>query len=117
MWKINVYWHFGIGERHGSPKKILFLGCHHAREWISVEVPFLLAKELIEGVNKSTISDLLSSGEIWVVPLVNPDGFRYSHRQDIQDARLWRKNRRRISNNTIGVDLNRNYATYVGHTG
>ena len=28
--------------------EVLFLGCHHAREWISVEVPFLLAKYLLE---------------------------------------------------------------------
>ena len=33
-----------IAERRGNSQKVLFLGCHHAREWISVEVPFLLAK-------------------------------------------------------------------------
>jgi carboxypeptidase T len=33
-----------IGERRRSARRVAFLGCHHAREWISVEVPFLLAK-------------------------------------------------------------------------
>jgi len=28
--------------------EVLFIGCHHAREWISVEVPYLLAKYLVE---------------------------------------------------------------------
>ena len=105
---------FRIAERRGHPKKILFLGCHHAREWISVEVPYLLAKELVEDANKSPNSDLLSKGEIWVVPLVNPDGYSYTHRGDIHDARIWRKNRRGNSDNTIGVDLNRNYSYMWG---
>ena len=34
--------------RRGRPAKILFMGCHHAREWIAVEVTYLLAKELVE---------------------------------------------------------------------
>ena len=33
-------------------RKIAFMGCHHAREWIAVEVPYLLAEHLLE--NSST---------------------------------------------------------------
>ena len=36
----------------GSARKVAFLGCHHAREWISVEVPYLLAADLL--ANSST---------------------------------------------------------------
>lgn len=47
-------------------------------------------------------------------PLVNPDGYEYSHTTD----RLWRKNR---SNNGFircaGVDLNRNYGYQFGGAG
>jgi hypothetical protein len=41
-------WALRIGERRGSTRKVAFLGCHHAREWISVEVPYLLAEHLLE---------------------------------------------------------------------
>ena len=44
-----------IGERRGSLHKVLFLGCHHAREWISVEIPFLLAKDIIAEANEPSI--------------------------------------------------------------
>src|SRR3954469_5419945 len=29
-----------LRERKDSPDKVLLMGCHHAREWIAVEVPF-----------------------------------------------------------------------------
>src|SRR4051812_20209358 len=66
-----------IGDRRGGTPKILFMGCHHAREWISVEVPFLLGKELIERADEPEIAGWLSRGEIWVAPMVNPDGHEY----------------------------------------
>lgn len=31
-------WALQIGERRGNAARILFMGCHHAREWISVEL-------------------------------------------------------------------------------
>jgi carboxypeptidase T len=55
-----------IGERRGGDApKVLFMGCHHAREWIAVEVPFLLAKELVERADDPQIAGWLSKGEIW----------------------------------------------------
>ncbi|WP_420376776.1 M14 family zinc carboxypeptidase [Sinorhizobium meliloti] len=47
-----------IGDRRGGVPKILFMGCHHAREWIAVEVPFLLAKELVERADEAPIARL-----------------------------------------------------------
>jgi carboxypeptidase T len=35
-------WALRIGERRATEHKLLFMGCHHAREWVSVEVPYLL---------------------------------------------------------------------------
>lgn len=99
-----------IGDRHGSSRKLLFMGCHHAREWISVEVPFLLAKELIENANDKRISKWLSEGEIWIAPMVNPDGHEYTRTHD----RLWRKNRRKNADGSFGVDANRNYGYMWG---
>ncbi|MDQ3149692.1 MAG: peptidase M14, partial [Chloroflexota bacterium] len=55
-----------IGDRRGGVPKVLFMGCHHAREWIAVEVPFLLAKELVERADEAQVAVWLSAGEIWV---------------------------------------------------
>ena len=85
---------------------VVFLGCHHAREWISVEVPFLLAKYLVEHYQRDpSIQKLVDRSEIWIIPLVNPDGLEYS----IYFYRYWRKNRRNLGHGLFGVDLNRNY--------
>lgn len=127
-------WALRIGERRNSSRKILFTGCHHAREWISVEVPYLMAQELVEQSSTPPIRNWLSTGEIWIAPLINPDGHEFTRvAPDDPDHRLWRKNRRRNPDGSIGVDLNRNYGymwgildvptsshvpsdeTYVGH--
>lgn len=84
----------------------LFLGCHHAREWISVEVPFYLGCYLVENYpHNLSVQNLVNEAQIWIVPLVNPDGLEYT----IKFYRYWRKNRRLNSDGSFGVDLNRNY--------
>jgi murein tripeptide amidase MpaA len=47
----------------------------------------------------------MDHSEIWIVPLVNPDGLEYS----IHSYRYWRKNRRDNGDGSWGVDINRNY--------
>jgi carboxypeptidase T len=103
-------WALRIGERKGSLGRVLFMGCHHAREWIAVEVPFRLAQELVEQADDPKIAGWLSVGEIWVAPMVNPDG----HEHCRTGERLWRKNRRRNPDGSIGVDPNRNYGYMWG---
>jgi len=94
--------------------EILFVGGHHAREWISVDVPFLLAKHLLEKYNSDpAIRSLVNNGEIWIIPLLNPDGHQYS----VDNDRLWRKNRRNNGDGSYGVDLNRNYSYQWGGPG
>jgi len=98
------------GQRENEPK-VAFLGCHHAREWISVEVPLEIASYLIRNYeNDERVKAIVNSSEIWIIPLVNPDGLDYS----ILNYRLWRKNRRLNDNGSFGVDLNRNYSFYWG---
>jgi murein tripeptide amidase MpaA len=92
--------------------EVVFTGCHHAREWISVEVPFLLAEYLLENYPADPqVRRAVDQGEIWIVPLVNPDGLEYS----IRSYRYWRKNRRLNADGSFGVDLNRNYGYAWGH--
>lgn len=91
--------------------KVLFIGTHHAREWISLEVPYLLAEHLIENYSDPDIKNLIDNVEIWIIPLLNPDGYEYSRNAE----RLWRKNRHIYPNliwpDCNGVDLNRNYGS------
>jgi carboxypeptidase T len=103
-------WALRIGERRDCEHKLLFMGCHHAREWVSVEVPYLLAEHLVTNANQPPIRQWLQKGEIWVAPMVNPDGHEFSRTQD----RLWRKNRRTNVDGSIGVDPNRNYGYMWG---
>jgi murein tripeptide amidase MpaA len=91
---------------------VLFTGCHHAREWISVEVPLLLAQYLLENYpSDPQVRRAVDQSEIWIVPLVNPDGLEYS----IRHYRYWRKNRRLNADGSFGVDLNRNYGYAWGY--
>ena len=103
-------WALRIGERRSSERKLLFMGCHHAREWIAVEVPYLLAEHLVKNAGQAPVEQWLQTGEIWVAPMVNPDGYEYSRNQ----YRLWRKNRRPNADGSIGVDPNRNYGYMWG---
>ncbi len=91
---------------------VFVLGCHHAREWISVEVPYLFGEYLLENYDSDPrVRDLVDRSEIWIVPLINPDGLEYS----IHVYRYWRKNRRANADGTYGVDLNRNYGFQWGY--
>ncbi|HEU0090265.1 MAG TPA: M14 family metallopeptidase [Pseudonocardiaceae bacterium] len=103
-------WALRLGERRGSTLKMAFLGCHHAREWISVEVPYLLAEHVVANATTNPVQQWLQKGEIWVAPMVNPDGHEHTRTQE----RLWRKNRRRNPDGSIGVDPNRNYGYMWG---
>ncbi|HXQ73317.1 MAG TPA: M14 family zinc carboxypeptidase [Pyrinomonadaceae bacterium] len=125
-------WALKVGN--GSSHKVLFTGCHHSREWISVEIPYLVAEHLIQKYtnNPTTpvekrIKHLLLNRQIWFVPMVNPDGHNWTMTVD----RTWRANRQThvVPAGTIarppahggpvsfpagsytGVDINRNYAT------
>jgi carboxypeptidase T len=86
----------------------IFMGNHHAREHLSVEIPLMLAQHLLDNRADAEISKLLESRDLWIIPMVNPDGAEY----DIATGkyRMWRKNRRANAGGTFGVDLNRNYA-------
>jgi len=98
----------------GSKRDILFMGLHHADEWISLEVVvYLLRYVLLNAGNDSRVDAILARANLWFVPLVNPDGFEYARLNDS----LWRKNRRDNGDGTFGVDLNRNYGYMWGSGG
>ncbi|MEB3221754.1 MAG: M14 family metallopeptidase [Candidatus Sericytochromatia bacterium] len=97
--------HLGQGGT-GKPV-VLFAGCHHARELATPEVVLLMAQHLVEGYGKDAeVTGLLDTRDIWLVPMVNPDGHARAEKGADQ-----RKNTNNVTGGKgrIGVDLNRNY--------
>ncbi len=98
-------------SRHDPVKPdILVTGGVHACEWIGIEATMYFAKHLLEDyATDDYIRYIVDNAEIWIVPVVNPDGFVYSQKKADREYRLWRKNRRPLPGGQVGVDLNRNY--------
>lgn len=73
-------------------------GCIHGNEWESAEICLYLAEYLLInfGENK-TISNIMNLSEIYLIPILNPDGRE-------KDMR-WNEN---------GIDLNRNFDVHFG---
>ncbi|XP_055604386.1 uncharacterized protein LOC129752636 [Uranotaenia lowii] len=86
-------------------------GTTHAREWASPMAVLYLIHQLVE--NSMDNVDLLRNTDWVIVPMVNPDGYVYSHEKN----RLWRKNRSRVNELCEGVDLNRNFPFRWSFTG
>jgi murein tripeptide amidase MpaA len=95
---------------------IFIVGCHHAREWISVEVPLLFAQYLLEHYQDNPdVRRAIDGAQVYIMPIQNPDGLEFS----IHTYRMWRKNRRYNGNYDgyllWGVDTNRNYGYMWGY--
>jgi hypothetical protein len=88
-----------------DPVRVVINGTQHAREWLSPMTNTYIATELVNdhGVSQ-VVTDMLRQVEIVIIPVVNPDGYVYSHTTE----RFWRKNRRN-NGGSFGVDLNRNW--------
>ncbi len=83
----------------------LFDGLHHAREWATIEAVLFYADTLTKGYGEDpVITDLVNNNEIWLIPIVNPDGYVY----DYPGQNWWRKNRKPYLG-YMGTDPNRNY--------
>ena len=73
-------------------------GCIHGCEWEAGEAPLYLAEYLLINFGKNaTVSSILNTTEVYIVPLVNPDGRENDER--------WNAN---------GIDLNRNFDVDFG---
>ncbi len=86
---------------------VLFMAGQKANSLISVEMAIYLLNYLTENYGwDRTISDLVDSREIWIIPMANPDGHAYV----MNDNEDWLKN----WNGTFGVNLERNYGYHWG---
>ncbi len=91
---------------------VCFIGLHHAREPLTVEVCMHLIKYFTDNYGViSNITYLVDNREIWIIPMLNVDGHIYDNSGGSPGKGLyWRKNRRDNGDGTFGVDPNRNYA-------
>lgn len=95
-------------DESGEPE-ILFDGMHHAREIMASEMPMMLIEHLASNYGTDPeITFLLDNREVYVVPVVNPDGSLYNESNYPNGGGMWRKNRRN-NGSSYGVDPNRNY--------
>ena len=96
-----------------SEPGVFYVGQHHAREHLTVEVVLSIAHHFLDSTKVSTRS-LMYSRQIYVFPSLNPDGAEY----DIATGsyRFWRKNRQPNAQ-AVGTDNNRNYSYKWGCCG
>ncbi|XP_052743547.1 carboxypeptidase B-like [Bicyclus anynana] len=83
----------------------------HSREWITTAVVTYLADFIVRNFHK--LSKSITDKDWFIVPVLNPDGYVYTHTKD----RMWRKNRAKQDGERVGVDLNRNFSYGWGNNG
>merc|ERR1719330_1000797 len=101
----------GEGYTAGGPRVFVTYNIH-AREWITGMSGVYQVEQLIEKIKQEP--NYLAGTEVVLMPMSNPDGFRYS----TTTQRMHRKNMRVNSGTSCrGVDLNRNWNAYWAQGG
>ncbi len=86
---------------------LLYTGTIHAREWIGNELAVAFIDYLLtHHKSDPRVISALAKNTLYIVPVLNPDGFEYSRTH----YSFWRKNRRKNPDGSYGVDLNRNFS-------
>ena len=94
----------------------LYTALHHAREPGGLSNLIFYMWYLLENYSSNTnIQSLVNNTELYFVPCINPDGYKYNELTDPAGGGLWRKNRRDNLDGTFGIDLNRNYGKNWGY--
>ncbi|WP_433263637.1 M14 family metallopeptidase [Actinosynnema sp. CS-041913] len=109
LWMLKISDNPGVDE---NEPEVLFTCNQHAREHLTVEMCLRIIKQYTDNyATNPTVKNLIDSREIWVIPMVNPDGVEY----DIASGqfRSWRKNRQPSN----GTDPNRNWGFQWGCCG
>lgn len=114
LWMLKISDHVTVDE---NEPEVLITGLTHAREHLTVEQALAIIHWLVDGYgNTPRITQIVNSTELWIVPMLNPDGGEW----DIHNAKyhFWRKNRQPTPGSpAIGTDINRNYGYRWGCCG
>src|SRR5690349_21523955 len=77
----------GVGINDPNEGDVVFVSLNHAREWITVEMGLYLAEYLLTHYDTDpALRACMDNLEIWIIPVLNPDGYAYTHSVD----RYWR---------------------------
>jgi hypothetical protein len=131
----NQIYMMKIGNKNGKTvnrRAVWVDGGIHAREWASPHVVMYLIHTLTNEYSRNdTIRRYVDALDFYFTPVVNPDGYVYSHSADSPTVRMWRKNRNNAIDNSerckqstpkrnnccVGTDLNRNFDFHWGESG
>jgi len=92
--------------------EVLLESQHHAREWAAGQSARHFCDTLLSNyASNPTFKDFIDNTEIWVIPIVNVDGFCY----DYPGQLMYRSNRQPFQS-WIGCDVNRDYNGYCAGT-
>ena len=101
-----------------AERKVLYTALHHAREPNSASQLIFYMWYLLENYDtRPDIQAIVNNLELYFVPCINVDGYKYNESTNPNGGGFWRKNRRVNGSGVFGVDLNRNYGHFWGDFG
>ncbi|MEO0073592.1 MAG: M14 family metallopeptidase [candidate division WOR-3 bacterium] len=111
-------WYLKISDNpaqsEGEPS-CFFNGATHAREPMGTHACIAFADHILSRYGIDSVATwLVNNREIFIVPVMNPDGYVYNSDSGGSSSN-WRKNRRGPVPPYVGIDLNRNYGYKWGY--
>jgi carboxypeptidase T len=105
---------YAFGSNNTKSDEVLITALHHSREPATVTTIIYFLNTIFDLAKEGNpeAEYLLQNRRIWVIPVLNPDGYFYNETRYPNGGGMWRKNRRPINSTDTGVDLNRNYGPY-----
>jgi len=111
---IYVYKLHAPGTWNPNKPALWLNSLQHAREWVSPPTGIYSFEKFVTTYNTDPqVKTLLDAINIFYCPIINPDGYVFTHTSN----RMWRKNRRSNSGGSFGVDINRNWRSGFGGPG
>jgi hypothetical protein len=99
-----------------NESEVFYNALTHAREPQGMMSLIYFMWYLLENYGKNNeVTYLVNNREMYFIPVVNPDGYEYNRTIAPNGGGMWRKNRRKNSDGSFGVDLNRNYGHNWGY--
>ncbi len=107
IWMVKISDNPNVNE---NEEEVLFTALMHAREPQGMACVMYFMWHLLENYGSDAVVDfLIDNREIYFIPCINPDGYKYNEMTNPNGGGMWRKNRRDNGNGTFGVDINRNF--------
>jgi len=112
MWVIKISDNPGVDE---DEPEVYINAAIHAREVITPMIAMNFADLLTDNYGSDARVDaIVNEREVWITPVINIDGYLYNEENDPEGGGMWRKNKRVVDGNIMGVDLNRNFPSMWG---